>query len=73
MLEEMVCSVSNLYAINELIVLAPSESDNHEFVVGSLKVVENCKVGHFDFLPGDAYASSLSFTTRIPSFFPSSL
>jgi hypothetical protein len=42
MLEEVVCSVANLYAINELIVLAPGESDNHELVVGSLEVVENC-------------------------------
>ena len=42
MLEEVVCSVANLHAINELVIYSPGESDNYELVVGSLEVVENC-------------------------------
>jgi hypothetical protein len=42
MLEEVVCAVLNLNAINELIGYAPGESDNYEFIFYTLEVIKNC-------------------------------
>ena len=42
MLEEVVCSVANFYAIDELVSFAPGEPDHYEFIFGAFEVVENC-------------------------------
>jgi hypothetical protein len=41
MLEEVVCAVLNLHAINKLVVHSPGESDNYEFIFGPLEVVKD--------------------------------
>jgi hypothetical protein len=42
MLEEMVCAVLNLHAIDELVIDSPGESDYYEFIFGALEVVKDC-------------------------------
>jgi hypothetical protein len=42
MLEEVVWPVYDFDAIDKLVILAPSEPDNYNFVVAALEVVKDC-------------------------------